>query len=187
MARKSTYEKHLEAKRIDNYNKHNAWGDVRFRQGKSVISKIDITGSTVSTVVKFKRNGVPMSEIQTREIRYNERPDNPPYWLRPEGPKKDDGKRFKIGHVYEVTTYNGRKDRYMVLKRDDKNHMLTIAEYYGVNKLSDNKIRRKIEYVESFANGRFERVAIDKGTFSQMTRCWTGGCQMSSLDEVGRK
>lgn len=190
MARKSAYEKQLEAKRIDNSNKRDSWGENRLRRGKGVISNISEYDTTVSTVIKFTRNGKPMTETVKRTINRRNRPDNPPRWLMPEGPQKDDGKRFQVGHVYETKTYWGSKKQFIVVKRDDKNHMLTIQEYYGLNNLGTDKIRRKIEYLSMFENGhdvRFERIAVDKGTYSQMTRCWTGGYSMSSLDESGGK
>ena len=194
MARKSAYEKRIEAERdairINNSQKRSAWADRRFRQGKGVISDINESGSTVSTVINFKRGDKPMTEVQKRTISSKARPNNPPYWLKPEGPQRDDGKRFQVGHVYETKTYWGSKKEFIVVKRDDQNRMLTIQEYYGVNNLGKDKIRRKIEYLSMYENGRdvrFERIAVNKGTYSQMTRCWTGGYDLCSLDEAGRK
>lgn len=189
MPRKSAYEKRreaeLEAKRRANYEKHQAWGDLRFRQGRYVISDIKDYHSIGSTVVKFKRNGEPTSEIQTRDIWSSSNPRNPPYWLRPEGPVKDTGKRFKIGHVYEATQYWGGKAQFIVVKRDDDKQMLTIQSYYKGGPYGD-KIRRKIQFVGGGMDRRFERIDVDKGIYSSRTRCWTGGYCLESLNEVKR-
>ncbi len=187
MARKTAYEKkrelELEQKRRNRLAMHEAWGDTRFRQGKSVISNINEYGSTVSTVVKFKRNGQPMTEVQRRDISIFNTPDKPPYWLRPEGPERDTAKRFKVGHVYETTTYYGAKERYAVTALDRSKQMATVQAWYGKDRLSDTKVRRKINFHGQGPDG-IESIQVNKGIYSSMTRTWTGGYSIYSDKEV---
>lgn len=87
--------------------------------------------------------------------------------------------RFEVGKTYYAESYYGWLTPYIVLKRNDETHRITIQSIASTGTPIGKKMTRKItEHAE------YERVVIEKATETRVRGWYTGGSYMSSLDEV---